>query len=328
MDELISRFILQLEEAIIISENSFIKSSKNTINKIYISGMGGSGIAGKFTSSIMDLYGIVPIFTSNNYEIPNWIDENTLVIASSYSGNTEETLSSVNKLKEKGSKIVCITSGGKLLDIAINSGYDLIKLPADWPAPRACFGYSFIAQLFVLNKLNLLTNEISKELSLVIDLLLKERDSIISEAKEISKRLKGKFPFIYSDTIFEPVSIRFKQQMNENAKTLTHHAVIPEMNHNELVGWAEKNDNLGVVFIKSNSYSKKINLRIDLSKEIILNYVDTLIEIESKGESVLQQMFYLVHLTDWISYYVAMEKGVDAMSIDNINYLKDKLAKT
>jgi len=327
MEELLIKFVLQLEEAVIISENSIINPSAVAINKVFIAGMGGSGIAGKFTSVIMDIYGNVPVITSNSYEIPNWIDENTIVIISSYSGNTEETLSSFNKLKDRGVKIISITSGGELLKISSESNVDIIKIPSDWPAPRACFGYSFIAQLYVMKKLGLLKFELSKELSLVIDLLLKERIYIKDKAEIISKRLVDKFAFIYSGVSFEPVSIRFKQQLNENSKLLAHHAVIPEMNHNELVGWSKEKENSAIIILKSEAYSKKINKRIELSKEIVINYADTIVEIDAKGDTILQQLFYLVNITDWISWFIAEQSGVDAMSIDNINYLKNKLVE-
>lgn len=327
MDELIGKFIRQLEEGIIISDSSKITKPSHSINNVFIAGMGGSGIAGRFTATMMDKYGTVPVFTSNGYDIPNWVDVHTLVIVSSYSGNTEEALASFDKLKEEVSKIISITSGGRLLEISNIFNLDVVKMPSGWPSPRACFGYSFIAQLYVMFKLGLLKLELSKELSAVVDLLLNEQEYIKSEAKEISERIWNKFPFIYSGVNFEPVSIRFKQQLNENSKLLAHHAVIPEMNHNELVGWAKDRKDIAIVFLKSDSYSERINKRIELTKEIVIKYVDTIIEIEAKGGTLLQQLFYLVNLTDWVSWFVADKSNVDSMSIDNIDYLKNKLAE-
>lgn len=327
MDKLINKFVFQLVEAADISEKSIVNKPINNINKVFITGMGGSGIAGMFAAELMKLYGSVPVITSNNYDIPNWIDSNTIALVSSYSGNTEETISTFNKLMGKDAKIVCITAGGELLELAIKNKLDFINLPGDWPAPRACFGYSFIAQLFVLKKLNLLNLDLSKELNDSVVLLQNESEKIKKESKEIGVRLFNKLTLIYSDSKLEPISIRFKQQLNENSKALAHHAVFPEMNHNELVGFAEKYSNLAVVIYKSSLYSDRINARINLSKSIMIKSVDTIIEIEAKGESLIQQMLYLVHLSDWISWYIACEKGVDSMEISNIDYLKAQLAK-
>jgi glucose/mannose-6-phosphate isomerase len=327
MDKLISKYIKQLEEAIIISDNTKIDFHTEKINKVFIAGMGGSGIAGQFAAEIMKLYGTVPVIISNGYDIPYWIDNNTLAIVSSYSGNTEETISSFEKLIEKDCKIVVISSGGKLLENALKLNLDYIKLPDDWPAPRACFGYSFVAQLYILFKLELLKIDLSKELSASLELLVSEQDNIRSQAKELGIRLVDKIPLIYSGNVLSPVSIRLKQQLNENSKTLAFTNTIPEMNHNELVGWSKKYSNLAVVIIRSELYSERINKRIDLSKEIIIKYVDTMVEIEAKGARLLLQMLYLVNLVDWISWYIASSKGIDAMEINNIDYLKSQLAK-
>ncbi len=327
MDKLINKFSNQLKEAIDITDKYVLKRPAHNINKVLVLGMGGSGIAGSFLSSVMNRYGTVPVFTLNSYEVPNWIDENTLVIASSYSGNTEETLTGFDKIAEKGIEIISVTSGGKLLDKAVKNGFEYIKIPSGWPAPRACFGYSFVSQLAIMDKMGLLEKDLEGELKETVRLIENEANDIKDEAKEISNRLIGKLPFIYTNLDFEPLGIRFKQQLNENAKTLAHHAVIPEMNHNELVGWASEYKDIAVVFIKSDLYSERVNARIDLTKEIVLKYVDTMIEIEAKGNTLVEQMLYLVNLTDWVSFYLAESKGVDVMAIANINYLKDQLAK-
>ena len=132
---------------------------------------------------------------------------------------------------------------------------------------------------------------------------------------------------MYSGNLLSPVAVRFKQQLNENSKTLAFTNTIPEMNHNELVGWSKKYNDLAVVIIRSGLYSARINKRIELSKEIMIKYVDTMIEIDAEGLKLLPQMLYLVNMVDWISWYVASNNGIDAMEIENINYLKTQLAK-
>ena len=327
MDELIKKFIPQIEEAQIIAGLAPLKPLSQDIKNIIITGMGGSGIAGKFTQVVMDLHGTLPVVTNNCYDIPVWVDKHTLALVSSYSGNTEETLQAYDHLKEKGASVIVITSGGKLLEKARKDNFDVVQLPGEWPAPRACFGYSFVVQLFVLYRMELLKLELTKEFGALMDFLIGESKDIPSLAEEISRRLTGKIPVLYSGTILEPVLVRFRQQLNENAKTLAFHAILPEMNHNELVGWHGHYKDLAVVILRSSLYSPRVDKRIDLSKEIIIKHVDTMIEIEAKGYRLLQQYFYLVHLVDWISYFLAKAKGVDAMAIENINYLKSKLAE-
>jgi len=327
MDKLIGKFTNQLREAVNLTDKYILKTSGEKINKVIVLGMGGSGIAGSFLASVMRKYGKVPVFTSNSYDVPGWVDANTLVIASSYSGNTEETLTAFDNIAQKGIQIISITSGGKLLEKSVENGFDYIKIPAGWPAPRACFGYSFVAQLAIMEKIGLLNVNLSDSLPGAIDLIEIETEKIKSEAEKLSERLIDKLPFIYSNVDFEPLAIRFKQQLNENSKTLAHHAVVPEMNHNELVGWASPYKDIAVIFIRSNLYSPRVNTRIELSKEIILKYVDVMMEIEAKGDTFIEQLLYLVNLTDWVSFYLAKAKGVDVMEIANINYLKENLAK-
>lgn len=176
MENLIYKFIQQIEEAMIIAESK--KINNFTPDKIFITGMGGSGIAGRFTMEIMKKYGKIPVFVSNTYEIPAWIDDKTLSIVSSYSGNTEETLAAFNSLRYSDSKIITITSGGQLLKNSLANNIEHIKIPGDWPAPRACLGYSLIFQLYILYKLEILNIELPRELSLAVELLLNERENI------------------------------------------------------------------------------------------------------------------------------------------------------
>ncbi len=327
MDKLINQFIGQLKEGISIFESAKIKDLRKNYKNVFISGMGGSGIAAKFAEQIMKKNGNIPVIVSNGYEIPNWVDQDSLAIVSSYSGNTEETLSAFEKMLDKGIKPKVITSGGKILKLAEQNNLDIIKLPSGIEAPRACFGYSLVMHISLLNKLGVMTLDAKNEFNNTAKLLEAENDSIHNEAKEIAKRLVGKIPAVYSHSDLEPVSLRFYQQLSENSKTLAHYALFPELNHNEIVGWSKKYEDVALVILNSKMQSDRINLRIDISKEIIHKYLDVMIQVEAKGDSYIEQMVYLVYLTDWVSFYLAKESSVDPMSIDNINYLKSQIAK-
>lgn len=323
MENLIYKFIVQLEEAIIMAEIARIHP--HPANKVFITGMGGSGIAGRFVAEIMKYYGKIPVIVSNGYDIPVWIDENTLAIVSSYSGNTEETIEAFEKLILKKARIVGVSSGGTIMKRTKEENLDFISMPGDWGAPRACIGYSVIFQLYILYRYNMLSLELTREMSLVVEHLIQQRDIINKRASDIAKLIGDRIPLIYSDQTFEPLAIRFRQQLNENTKIHAYNSVIPEMNHNEIAAWTYPLDNFAALFIMSPSYHPRVNKRISVSKEVMIKYIDTMIDIDLEGHTMLQQMFYGIHLTDWISWFVAKNKDVDAMEIANIDYLKWKL---
>ena len=327
MDELISGFTQQLKRAIEIGENAKIGKNKFPIRNILISGLGGSGIGGTIITNVLRDDISVPIIVNKEYQIPAFVSENTLVIISSYSGNTEETLSALMQAFKKNAQIVCITSGGLVQEYAETNDIDFINIDGGSP-PRAAFGQSFVQLLYILHYLNILENGFKQYLQDAITLLDKEEEEIKKEAMDVAKRLNQKIPVIYSAAKFEGVSIRFRQQINENAKMLCWHHVVPEMNHNELVGWRERNENMAVVFIRNNKDFERNQERIEFTKEVVAQYASDVLEIYSKGEYDLVRSLYLIHLTDWVSYYLAELKGVDAVEVDVIGKLKNKLAES
>jgi len=327
MNELIARFPAQLKEALEIGNNSQINEHRVKINKVYVSGIGGSGIGGDFVSEFVREECPIPYIVGKGYTIPQFVDKHTLAIVSSYSGNTEETLNAFSLLKSSGAKIVVISSGGRLIREAKENGLDYIKVADKWPSPRACLGYSIVQQLFVLLKLGFISQTAIDNVHKSIDLLMYNEDEIKKEAKLTANRIHDKLPIIYTTSRMEAVALRLRQQINENAKKLCWHNVIPEMNHNELVGWRESNKNLAVIYLRNKDDYKRNQVRIEINKKIISKYTDTIIELYSKGTSFIEKSFYLVHLGDWISWYVSQNRGVDAIEVDIIDYLKSELSK-
>ena len=326
MDDLIQGFPAQLKRAIEIGEKAKIGKNKFPIRNILISGLGGSGIGGTILSNVLRDDLSVPVIVNKEYQIPAFVNENTLVIISSYSGNTEETLSALMQAFKKNAQIVCITSGGLIQEYAETNDIDFVNIDGGSP-PRSAFGQSFIQLLYILFYLGLLEDGFKKYLQDAIILLEAEEEAIKTQAKEIAQKLCGKIPVIYSDAKFEGVSIRFRQQINENSKMLCWHHVVPEMNHNELVGWREKNENIAVVFIRNNHDFERNQERMEFTKEVVSQYASDVIEIYSKGDYDLIRSMYLIHITDWVSYYLAELKGVDAVEVDVISKLKNKLAE-
>ncbi len=328
MDALITRFPAQLEEALDIGSRAEIRPLDTPVSHVYVTGLGGSGIGADFVASfVYDTCGI-PYLVGKGYEIPAYIGKETLAIASSYSGNTEETLMAFDAIRRRDARIIVVASGGALIRAAEEQGLDHIRVPDSWPSPRACLGYSVVAQLSILQKTGLANDTQLDAVRRSVALLQKEQNQIRERAEKIAAILYGKTPVIYATDRFTPVAVRFRQQINENSKMLCWHHVVPEMNHNELVGWRDTREDIAVVWFRSRQDHQRNQVRIDINKEIINNYTGTMIELWAKGETMIEQSFYLVHLGDWISWYLAQLRGVDAIEVKVIDYLKSELAKS
>lgn len=327
MDQLVARFTEQLKEALEIGRASNIKKPETPFKNVFVSGLGGSGIGGNFAYEFVRDELKIPFVVSKSYDIPAFVGPGTLAIASSYSGNTEETLSAMEQMLASGATIIVVSSGGKLIEIAKAKGLDYINVPDNWPSPRACLGYSIVQQLFILHKTGLISDNAIKGIEASIPMLDAEMEDIQSKAKMIAQMLIGKIPVIYTTDRMESVAVRFRQQIDENAKMLCWHHVIPEMNHNELVGWRIKNDDLAVIFFRNKDDHSRNQVRIDINKEIISHYTSTLIEVFSKGNSLVERSMYFVNLGDWISVYLAELRGVDSIEVKVIDFLKGELGK-
>jgi len=326
MNNYINDFANHLKDAIKIGENAVLKNSQKKINHVLVCGLGGSGIGGTIVSEIISTKTTVPIKITKGYSVPNFVNKNTLVIACSYSGNTEETLSALKKCENKGAEISVITSGGELDRIATKKNYNKIILPGGHP-PRAMFGYAFTELFYMLHHYGVITDFFKSDFQKSITLLETEKLSIKKIALELANKLYKKTPVIYVGDGFEGVAIRFRQQINENSKMLCWHHVIPEMNHNELLGWRTNVNNLSVVYFRNDSDYSRNKIRMDINKNVILNYTKNITEIWSKGNSRIETSLYHINVGDWTSWYLSEMNGVDAIEIDVIDFLKAELAK-
>jgi glucose/mannose-6-phosphate isomerase len=325
MQKFVSIFTKQLEEAIEIGSNAKLTNSSVTINNIVVSGLGGSGIGGKIVSQLVEKELKVPVVINNNYSLPSFADKNTLVIISSYSGNTEETLYAMKTAIEKGCEIACITSGGEVLELAKKHNFNYIVVPGGNP-PRSMLTYSLVQQFFVLNNYKLISDSFLEELATTITLLNENEEGIKEEAKAVADKVFNTMTVIYAEANYEGITVRFKQQINENAKALCWNHVIPEMNHNELVGWAGGSQNFSAIFLRNENDFDRNQVRMDVSKEIVSKYTDKVVEIYSKGNTIIERSLYLTLLTDWVSVYLADLYKVDSIEVDVITGLKNKLS--
>lgn len=327
MKKLVEGFTRHLKEALEIAENQKFNPESRDIQNVLILGMGGSGIGGSIAAQVLSDKLSIPVLSCKDYSIPAFVSEKTLIIASSYSGNTEETLMALDLASQKSKNIVCITSGGRIQQIAEQKKFPCICIPSGMP-PRGAFGYSFPQLFSVFNQYGLISGDYRTEFSNAIKQIDSLSESIYNEALTIAKLIKNKLPIIYAESGYEGVCVRFRQQLNENSKKLCWHHVVPEMNHNELVGWKLDAGDKAVVLLRNKSDLAQNSKRMDLSLEIFKKYNPSIVEIFSNGENKLERTLYLIHLTDWISVLIAELNGTDAVEIEVINHFKSELAKS
>lgn len=326
MKEMVEQFTSQLNEAIEIGAKAELLPYNGEIQNVVITGLGGSGIGGKIVAQLVEEQSSVPIVINNTYDIPAFVGKNTLVIASSFSGNTEETLAALDKAQTRGAEIAIISSGGKIIEIAKSKGHNYIILPSG-DSPRAMLTYSLTQQFYILEHYGIAKSGNIDDLRESNRLLIENINSLKQEAKDIAGKLNGRTPVIYSEAKYEGVAIRLRQQINENSKVLCWHHVLPEMNHNELVGWAGGKSEYAVLMFRNEDDFYRTQKRMDITKEVVSKYTDTYIEINSKGTTRIQRSMYLILLGDWISVYLSELRNVDAKEVNVINHLKGELAK-
>lgn len=325
MKELVESFPQQLREALEISRTATLTPFVGQLRQVIISGLGGSGIGGSIIAELSKKESPVPVYVNKDYTCPAFANAETLFIACSYSGNTEETLSTLAEAETKGVKVVAITSGGKLAELAREKGYDLILIPGGRP-PRASLGYS-LGQLFhIFQYHKLISDEYRLQWNRAANRIESERNLIHQGAQELTDAVLGKFPILYSESGFEGLAVRICQQFSENAKMLCSNRVIPEMNHNELVGWREKHPELAVILIRTGQEYYRNAMRMDYVKEVVSQYTDVY-TLEGQGDSALEKILYLIQLTDVASCLLAERRGFDASEINVINTLKSSLSE-
>lgn len=327
MDQMIAGFSKQIRSAIEIGEKAKLTKASAPILNMVVSGLGGSGIGATMVRDLIGEELSIPMIVNKNYDIPAFVDNNTLVVISSYSGNTEETLEALDHAVEKNAKIICISSGGKISDFAQKHGLDLITIKGT-DSPRANLSLSLVQILYILNFNGFIADTFRDRLQDVITMLDFNDEQIRAKGKELAESLHDKLPIIYAPSGYEGTAIRWRQQINENGKMLAWHHVIPEMNHNELVGWRTKDDNLAVIFFDIDDVYDRIKTRIRINKEITEKYTKHVYEIDAMGSNKFEKTFYLTYLGDWLSFYLSEKRGVDAVEVDVIDFLKGELAKS
>ena len=320
---------LQIENA----WNNQIKISEinpSEISNIIISGLGGSAISADLIKNFLRDELSIPLFVNRNYSLPKFANEKTFFIASSYSGNTEETISSLKQAIELGCKIICISTGGEIESIAKSKNITCIKVQKGFQ-PRYSLGLSFFSLLKVFQELKFIKDQ-SSVVEKIKSIWKKNGIEFSKEentAYNLAESLIGFIPVIYSvaDST-SSVGYRFKCQLNENSKLHSFHNEVPEMNHNEIIGWEsyqEKQFHSKIVIISDEIYHPQIQKRFDILNEIFTKSGVEIINLKSNEENFKVRLLDLIYLGDWISYYLGVLRGFDPSEIDNIHTLKEKL---
>jgi glucose/mannose-6-phosphate isomerase len=305
------------------------------VRSLVVTGLGGSAIGGDLVQSVAGGHLGIPYVVNRDYDLPRFVGRSTLVIACSYSGNTEETLSAYSQAKSAGASILCITSGGQLDARAKEDGYPVFPMPGGLP-PRAALGHSFFTLIGALQALGLIpdmTGSIEETVVLLESLRNQYRAANpepLNMAKRIAHSLHGRIVAIYgSSAILGATAFRWRSQIEENAKTLALHHVLPEMNHNELVGWRFPDAALrqvSVLLLRDREDHPQVQRRFELTKEIISGKAGALHELWTEGESILARVMSLIYLGDYVSLYLSYLNEVDPTPVDVIDYLKKKLS--
>lgn len=325
MDEIVASFTNQLEEALEIAE-SFKPNTIPDVDHIVVCGLGGSGIGGTIVSQLTADQCKLPISAVKDYDLPAFVGNRSLIIACSYSGNTEETLEVVEKASEKGAHITVVSSGGKLSEMAKGNNWPLVTIPGGFP-PRGAFAYSLVQLLNILSEYRFISKDWKHEVEESIGFLNANGDKIKENARQLAESTVHKLPIIYTGTWLEGVGVRWRQQINENAKKLCWHHVYPEQNHNELVGWRDENHDLAVIFLKSPLDHERTLTRMELTANVYRKFTPHIHECNTRGESKIQDALELIHIGDWLSVHLANMREVDSIEVEVIDWLKGSLAK-
>lgn len=300
---------------------------------IVVTGMGGSGIGGDLLKDWAKKRTTVPIEVNKDYELPEYAGKKTLVFVTSYSGDTEETLSAFLDALKRKCMVFCVSSGGALIENAERLGVPYLRVPGGMP-PRAALPYMFVPLLMYLEKAGLVEGA-SKELAEAMQVLEKisqdnasSKPTVENYSKVLALNIGKTSPVIYGFGFYRGVAMRLKQQFNENSKVPAKWDVFSELNHNEIVGW-ERAEELGecfsAVFLRDHDEPDAIQSRIEVTKELVEQAGVGVLEIWAQGKSSLARMISTILVGDFTSVYLSVLRGVDPTPVKTVNFLKDTL---
>ncbi len=288
------------------------------IRAIVVAGMGGSALPGDLLACYLRDCPL-PIVVARDYQLPAWVTKNTLVFIISYSGNTEETVTMLGDAKRRGCKIILISSGGKLRDAAREEKLSWVQIPAGIQ-PRDATGFMLIPILGILERSGIIS--LNKEIDSMLEALRKDH---ARQGQEIAKKLVGKIPIIYSSQQMDCIARIWKIKINENAKAPAFFGAFPEVNHNEMVGFTDLQENYYFIFIEDLEDGIRVKKRMMITKKLFEEKGYPVLMIRLAGKSRLARMFSALLLGSYVGYYLALENRADPIQIGMVEDFKQRL---
>ena len=299
------------------------------VENVVVLGMGGSGIAGDVMVAVAGQFLPVPIVVVKSYDLPDFVGRGSLVFAISFSGNTEETVEAAGEAFDAGASLVAVTTGGELGSMAEEWGAPVVPVPTTIPQPRAALGAMAVPPLVVLEDIGLFPGA-SQWVALAVDQLARRRDQLVrpgSLAEDISSRIGRTIPLVHgAQALGAAATLRWKAQVNENAKSPAFAAVYPELCHNEIAGWGQHGDVtrqvMTLVNLRHDTEHPQVVRRFELVSEVLREVVADVVEVRAQGEGDLAQLLDLVLVGDFVSLYLAAQQGVDPGPVPVLDQLK------
>jgi glucose/mannose-6-phosphate isomerase len=323
----------QVREAWRIASTAMLPPAHGDVRNITVAGMGGSAIGGDLAAALLADELKVPMGVHRDYGLPAYIGRDSLVIVSSYSGNTEETLSSFAEAQKRGARVIALTTGGKIAELAKAARYPVVTFSYT-AQPRAALGYSLGLVLGTLARLGFV-RDLSADIDAALADLAKLEERVhegarTNDAKKLAIELYGRIIFAYGGGVLGVMARRVKGQWNENAKNWAAFDLLPELNHNGVVGFPHPDiarEALTVLFLRSDRDNPRHKLRFDVTRELLDRASIPHRTLQFAGASMLSEVLQLTLFTDYVSFYVALLNGADPTPVKSIDYLKDRLAK-
>ena len=324
----------QVRDAWSLARGATIPPAYADVRSVTVAGMGGSAIGGDLAAALLADELKVPMSIHRDYGLPAYVGRDSLVIASSYSGNTEETLAAFDLAQKRGAKVLVLTTGGRLADLAKAASYPVVTFSYK-AQPRAALGYSLGLVLGCLTKLGFV-RDLSSDIEAALSDLARLEERVhegarTNDAKKLAIELYGRVPFAYGAGVMGVMARRVKGQWNENAKNWSAYDVMSELNHNAVVGFPNPRvarEALTVLLLRSDRDNPRHKIRFDVTAELLDRAQIPHVTLRFAGQNMLSEVLQMTLFTDYVTFYLALLNGADPSEVRSIDYLKDRLTKS
>lgn len=324
----------QVRDAYALALRATLPPAYADVRNITVAGMGGSAIGGEIASALLADDLAIPMAVHRDYGLPKYVGRDSLVIASSYSGNTEETLAAFDVAQRRGAKVLILTTGGRIAELGKAAGYPIVAFSYK-AQPRAALGYSLGLVLGCLVKLGFV-RDLQADIDAALADLAKLEERVhegarSNDAKRLAIDLYGRIPFAYGAGVMGVMARRVKGQWNENAKNWSAFDVMSELNHNAVVGFpnpAGARDLLTVLLLRSDRDNPRHKIRFDVTKDLLDRAGIPSVTLTFNGQNLLSEVLQMTMFTDYVTFYLALLNGADPSEVRSIDHLKDRLSKS